>query len=254
MPKREALPTGAPCWIELFSSDPKASGAFYGSLFGWTVDDPGPDYGGYKNFLKDGEMIAGFMANDGSTGQPDGWNLYLTTPDAQAVADAAVAKGGQVVVPPMQVHALGTMAVFVDPAGAAIGAWQPGEMPGFGLVAEPGAPAWFELHTKGYDAAVAFYRDVFGWNTHTMSDAPEFRYTTLNEGETQFAGIMDSSAMPADVGSFWAIYLNVEDADATLARAEELGGKTVDPPSDTPYGRLATVADPTGATFRIQQP
>jgi hypothetical protein len=253
MPKREAVPTGAPCWIELFSSDPKASEAFYGSLFGWKVDDPGPDYGGYKNFVKDGEMIAGFMANDGSTGQPDGWNLYLTTADAQGVADAAAAKGGQVLVPPMQVHALGTMAVLVDPTGATIGAWQPDEMSGFGLWAEPGTPAWFELHTNGYDVAVPFYRDVFGWNAHTLSDTPEFRYTTLDEGETQHAGIMDSSVIPGEVASFWAIYLNVEDADAALARVEELGGTTVDPASDTPYGRLATVADPTGATFRIQQ-
>ncbi len=123
----------------------------------------------------------------------------------------------------MQVHALGTMAVLVDPTGATIGAWQPGEMPGFGLVAEPGAPAWFELHTRGYDTAVSFYRDVFGWNANTMSDTPEFRYTTLNEGEEQHAGIMDSTAMPDDVRSFWAVYFNVEDADATLARADELG-------------------------------
>ena len=253
MPKPDVRPAGAPCWIELFSSDPAASEQFYGSLFDWKVQDPGPDYGGYRNFLKDDELVAGFMANDGSTGQPDGWNLYLTTDDIEAVAASAATKGAQVVVPPMQVHALGTMAVMSDPSGATVGAWQPNEMPGFGVVAEPGAPAWFELHTTDYDAAVPFYRDVFGWETHSMSDSPEFRYTTLGEGDAQAAGIMDAATMGATT-SFWTIYFNVEAADATLAKIEALGGKVVDPAQDTPYGRLATAADPTGATFRLQQP
>jgi predicted enzyme related to lactoylglutathione lyase len=253
MPKPDVRPAGAPCWIELFSSDPAASEQFYGSLFDWKVQDPGPDYGGYRNFLKDDELVAGFMANDGSTGQPDGWNLYLTTDDIEAVAASAPTKGAQVFVPPMAVHALGSMAVMSDPTGATVGAWQPNEMPGFGVLAEPGAPAWFELHTTDYDAAVRFYRDVFGWETHSMSDSPEFRYTTLGEGDAQAAGIMDAATMGATT-SFWTIYFNVEDADATLAKIEALGGKVVDPAQDTPYGRLATAADPTGATFRLQQP
>jgi len=253
MPKPDVRPAGAPCWIELFSSDPAASEQFYGSLFDWKVQDPGPDYGGYRNFLKDDELVAGFMANDGSTGQPDGWNLYLTTDDIEAVAASAPTKGAQVFVPPMAVHALGSMAVMSDPTGATVGAWQPNEMRGFGVLAEPGAPAWFELHTTDYDAAVRFYRDVFGWETHAMSDSPEFRYTTLGEGDAQAAGIMDAATMGATT-SFWTIYFNVEDADATLAKIEALGGKVVDPAQDTPYGRLATAADPTGATFRLQQP
>ena len=58
---------------------------------------------------------------------------------------------------------------------------------------EPGTPAWFELHTRAYEQTVAFYRDVFGWDAHAMSDTHEFRYTTLGEGESQLAGIMDDS-------------------------------------------------------------
>ena len=43
----------------------------------------------------------------------------------------------------------------------------------------------------------------------------------------------------------------MSDADAAIARIEELGGDVVQPAEDTPYGRLATVADPTGTQFRI---
>ena len=56
-------------------------------------------------------------------------------------------------------------------------------MPCEGVLAEPGAPAWFELHTRDYDTSVQFYKDVFGWDAKTMSDTPDFRYTTLGEGD-----------------------------------------------------------------------
>ena len=85
------------------------------------------------------------------------------------------------------------MAVFTDAGGAAIGVWQPGQHRGFGLLAEPGAPTWFELHTRDYDASVRFYQDVFGWDTQVVSDTPEFRYTTLGEGDDALAGIMDAT-------------------------------------------------------------
>ena len=51
----------------------------------------------------------------------------------------------------------------------------------------------------------------------------------------------------------WSVYFAVADADATLAKIVALGGSVVVPAEDTPYGRLATVADPTGAMFKIVQ-
>jgi predicted enzyme related to lactoylglutathione lyase len=194
------------------------------------------------------------MKNDGSTGTPDGWSVYLATEDAKATADAAQAKGAQVIVPPMDVMDLGAMAVFTDPGGAVIGAWQPGQHKGFGVLAEPGAPSWFELQTRDYEATVDFYRDVFGWDTHVVSDTPEFRYTTLGEGEGQQAGIMDGSAyLPEGVPPHWSIYFGVENTDKAVATIVALGGRITDPAVDTPYGRLAEAADPTGALFKLVQ-
>ncbi|HEY5154478.1 MAG TPA: VOC family protein [Acidimicrobiales bacterium] len=253
MPLRDEAPLGAPCWVDLFTSDTDGAAGFYGALFGWTAESAGQDYGGYINFAKDGVAVAGCMKNDGQTGMPDVWSIYLATADADATVEAAVAHGGQVIVPAMDVMALGKMAVMVDPGGAAIGAWQPGLHRGFGVLDEPGSPSWFELHTRDYDASVAFYRDVFGWDTHTMSDTPEFRYTTLGEGESQLAGIMDSAmVLPEGVPSNWQIYFAVDDADASLAQAVELGGTVIYPAEDTPYGRLASLADPTGALFKLR--
>jgi predicted enzyme related to lactoylglutathione lyase len=154
----------------------------------------------------------------------------------------------------MDVSEQGTMALVTDAGGAAIGIWQPGLHRGFGVLAEPGTPAWFELLTRDYDVSVEFYRQVFGWDTHVASDAPELRYTTLGEGESQAAGIMDASAfLPDGVPAHWSIYFGVEDADAALAKIVELGGTIVQPAEDTPYGRLAQAADPTGALFKLIQ-
>ncbi len=49
----------------------------------------------------------------------------------------------------------------------------------------------------------------------------------------------------------WAVYLQVDDTDAAVAKVEELGGTIQMPPEDTPYGRLARCTDPTGAAFML---
>jgi predicted enzyme related to lactoylglutathione lyase len=252
MLQRDAAPIGAPCWVDLMTSDPEKSVSFYGDLFGWKAEDPGPDYGGYINFVKDGVRIAGCMKSDGQSGMPDVWSVYLAADDAAATVDAAAAHGGGVIVPAMDVMELGRMAVVTDVGQAAIGIWQPGLHKGFGILGEPGTPNWFELHTRDYDACVQFYQDVFEWDTQVASDTPEFRYTTQNVGDEPLAGIMDASTfLPEGVPAHWTVYFGVDDADAALAKIGELGGSTVTAAEDSPHGRLATAADPTGAVFRI---
>jgi predicted enzyme related to lactoylglutathione lyase len=252
VPLREEAPIGAPCWVDVLTSDPGRTKEFYGRLFGWTVEDPGEEYGGYFNFLKDGVHVAGGMRNDGESGVPDLWSVYLATDDADATIERTVAAGGQVMVPAMDVMELGRMAVVIDVGGAVIGTWQPGLHKGFGVLAEPGAPAWFELHTRAYDASIEFYRDVFGWKTQVASDEPEFRYSTLDSNGEQLAGVMDASAfLPDGVPATWNVYFAVPNADAALSEIVALGGEVVVGAEDTPYGRLATAADATGALFKI---
>ncbi len=251
MPRRESFPVGAPCWVDLLSTDPDQSRAFYTELLGWKAEEPNPEFGGYWMFTKDDLPIAGGMVNDGS-GAPDGWSVYLTVDDARATIDRATAAGAQVVVPAMQVADLGTMGVVIDPGGATIGLWKPEAHTGFGIVGEVGAPGWFELHTRAYDASLDFYRDVFRWETQVHSDSPEFRYSTVGAGDDQEAGVMDAAAnLSADVPSFWSVYFRVDDTDAALTKIARLGGAVVEAAQDTPYGRLATATDPTGARFKL---
>ena len=41
MPRRDTTPVGHPCWIDLFTSDPDRSIAFYGELMGWEAERAG---------------------------------------------------------------------------------------------------------------------------------------------------------------------------------------------------------------------
>lgn len=254
MPVRDSVPAGAPIWIDLSSSDQQRSQDFYSQVFGWTYQDTGPDYGNYVNFSKNGTLIAG-MSQNLQQGVPDTWTVYLASDNAKASAEEVLTAGGQILMEPMAVRALGTMAVVSDPSGAVVGIWEPGEHRGYGLAGEPGTPAWLELHTHDYGAAVRFYQQAFGWTTTVLSDSDDFRYTVYEMDDQQYAGIMDASAfLPSGVASNWQIYLQVADIDATLDQIEDLGGSVLEPAQDSPYGQLAQVADPTGAVFKLLTP
>ena len=255
MTTRDDAPLGAPCWIDLLTSDTEGAMAFYGSLFGWTAEVGGEEHGGYITFSKDGVPVAGGMGNDESSGTPDLWTTYLAVADAKATVAAAVAHGGMEHLGAMDIPGAGVMAMVGDPGGAAVGLWQPGEHRGFGVLAEPGAPAWFELFTRDHAAVMRFYEDVFGWDTHVAGDTDELRYSTLGKDEDALAGVMDASAfLPDGVPAHWSVYFAVEDADASVATAVGLGATVVVPAEDTPYGRLVTLTDPTGASFKLLGP
>ncbi len=247
------IPLGAPCWMDLITSDVEKSVAFYTQLFGWTSQDTPPDFGGYQYFEKDGKAVGGCMRNDPQWNAPDGWSIYLRSDDVRATAAAAAANGGATIMEPMDVAQNGSFVVLRDAGGAAISAWQPGTEAGFGVLQEENTPVHFELHTRDYDESVEFYRAVFGWDPQVLMDTPQFRYTTYADQTNPRAGIMDASAfLPDDVPPHWSVYIAVADVDASLARVVDLGGSVVAPAEDTPYGRLASAADPTGGVIKLR--
>ncbi|WP_245700835.1 VOC family protein [Sanguibacter gelidistatuariae] len=249
----DSVPFGAPCWIDLATSDLARATDFYGQLFGWTAVAAGPEYGGYVNCSKGDRRVAGMMANEPGSGYPDGWSTYLAVADAGATTSAVQVAGGRVLVEPMQVGAQGTMAVYADPTGAVIGAWQPAEHTGYSALEEHGTAIWHELYTTGYTAAVDFYRSAFGWDTEVTVDSDELRYTVQIADGVQRAGIVDASSwLPDGASSTWEVYFGSRDVAATLAQVTALGGSVVQDVADTPYGQLATAADPTGAQFKLK--
>ena len=116
-----------------------------------------------RNVSKNGADLAGMAGKmPGAEDIPDGWTVYLAVPDIQATVDAVTAAGGQVFFEPMAIGDQGSMAIISDPSGAFVGLWQPAQRQGFERFGEHGAPAWFELLTRDFDAASAFYSAVLG--------------------------------------------------------------------------------------------
>jgi uncharacterized protein len=255
MPTRETAPIGVPCWTDLFTSDVAGSRRFYGELFGWEALAPSPEFGGYFMFARDGVPVAGAMGGRPDVPATNTWSVYLATDDLAKTVETAAAEGAEITVAPMAVADVGSQAILVDPTGARFGAWQAGTFPGFTVLDEPGTPSWFELFTRDHPRAVAFYRSVFGWDTVVNGDTDEFRYTSVHDqaSDQDVAGVMDARLfLPEGVGSYWSVYWRVADVDATVAAVNRLGGAVIDEAVDTPYGRLATVADPAGAPFKLR--
>ncbi|MGL4307195.1 MAG: VOC family protein [Mycobacteriaceae bacterium] len=252
MPIREEAPVGAPVWLELLSSDKHRAEDFYGAVFGWTAQHLGEQFGNYVNFFQDDAPIAGMMANESAGEISDTWSTYLNTADARVTLSAAVAAGSKPIVEAVDVMDLGVMGFVSDPTGAAIGLWQPLAHKGFGITGKPGTPVWHELYTNDYAVAVDFYQSVFGWTTSVLSDTEEFRYTVFTNGAVEYAGIFDAAdSFPPGVSSHWQVYFGAMDVDATLESITKLGGRVLQPAEDSPYGRLATATDPSGAVFKI---
>lgn len=255
MTTRNPAPTGTPCWADLWTSDVPGSRHFYSELFGWNALEPDPNFGGYFNFARQGAWTAGGMGDMGNLKADNTWKPYFATEDIAETVEAAQAAGAQVRVPGVAVADLGVQAVLSDPTGATLGLWQAGTWPGFSVIEEHGAPSWFELHTLDYAGALAFYRDVFGFDVTPISDTDQFRYSVLRHPgeEAELAGICDDQGVLAEgQGSHWAIYWEVDSVDDAAATVARLGGTVYRGPDDSPYGRIAVVADPQGAKFMLR--
>lgn len=244
---------GTFCWFECGTTDLAAAKSFYTKLFGWNaVDVPMPgDMGGTYVLLKRGDAdVAGMYELSGPRfeGVPSHWMTYVTVTDVDAAAARAETLGATVVQAPMDVPGVGRMAFLQDPTGAHFAIFQLGEHPG----ADPEATnlGWGELHTRDIAAARSFYTELFGWGA---KEDPSGEYTEFQVDGRSIGGMM---AIPPErqdhVPPHWLLYGMVEDCDATLAQARELGATVLAPATDVPgVGRFGVIADPTGAAIAV---
>ena len=142
-------------WVDLSAKDAAAAREFYGKVFGWTPRSTRiPQYGGYALARVGGKDVAGIgPARWTRTARRRG-RVYIGTDDVDALAKKVTGAGGTVIVAPFDVGDQGRMAVFQDPAGAFISAWQGTRMGGFQTNA-PNSFGWAELNARGVEKALA---------------------------------------------------------------------------------------------------
>ncbi|HET7501210.1 MAG TPA: VOC family protein [Kofleriaceae bacterium] len=246
------IPTGRFVWFEYVTRDASKAQGFFGELFGWSTKSvPMPD-GAYTMIAApDGKTIGGYSAPPPGA-PPASWLPFLQVQSAAEIAARARTLGGKVMKEPFKVGDFATMAVVLDPAGAALALWQPNKPE------EPAAPAvghfcWNELPSKDPAASVAFYTQLGGFSSSKMEMAGMGTYHVLEAGGKGQAGILQHP-MPS-APQAWVPYVQVASADRTVERAKKLGTTVIVAPTDIPnVGRFAVLADPQGVPLGILQP
>ncbi|MBV9838071.1 MAG: VOC family protein [Solirubrobacterales bacterium] len=122
---------------------------------------------------------------------------------------------------------------------------------------QPGVPCWVDTLQPDPEAAMRFYEELMGWDFTGPGAMQEQdgRYFVAQVSGRDVAGI---GTQPGAVGgqpATWSTYVSVASADETARRAGALGGTVLAGPFDVaPAGRLAVLADPTGATLCLWEP
>jgi predicted enzyme related to lactoylglutathione lyase len=122
---------------------------------------------------------------------------------------------------------------------------------------EPGTFSWVDLTTADQTAAKAFYGELLGWEHEDLPVGDGVVYSMMRVGGRDVAAIspQPEQQRAAGVPPLWNSYITVEDADATAARAKELGATVHAPAFDVmEAGRMAVIQDPQGAHFLLWQP
>src|SRR5438874_1938420 len=114
----------------------------------------------------------------------------------------------------------------------------------------PGTFCWIELHAPSEAEAKSFYTSLFGWTTKEIPIPDGSNYVMFQKnGKTAAAMYENKQGHPA-----WASYVAVTSVDESAAKAKSLGGSVMMGPFDVmDAGRMAVVADPTGAAFAMWQ-
>ncbi len=115
---------------------------------------------------------------------------------------------------------------------------------------KPGTFCWNECIIPDPNRAAGFYGSLFGWQTEAMPGGGD--YTLFKQGSGLVGGLM----APPEPGipPHWLCYVCVEDCEAAVQRAVQLGGAVVAPPMVISVGTIAIIRDPQGAVLGLYTP
>ena len=219
------------------------------------TDEPGVSY---TMANRDGRTAAGMMQLSpqmAESGMPPVWTTCVSVVDLEQSVALVEPAGGTVLQPPMSVMDAGRMAVIADPSGAVFALWEAAAHIGAEVVNEAGALVWNELTTPEPTEVLPFYEAVLGWTTEVtpMPEGEYFVFHVTGGNEQGIAGAM-APPMPG-MPPFWSVYFQVDDVEATVAKASELGAQVLMEATEMEMvGTLAVMSDPQGAVFSLMAP
>lgn len=250
VPGAKRLP-GKFVWADLVTDNLASAQQFYAELFGWKYL---AIHGGYVIALHDEEPLAGILQRPrpkDRPGQPR-WFGYISVPKVDRAVQAATKAGGRVIAPSEKVPGRGEQAILADPEGALFGVIRSGSGDPADFLAEPGQWIWVQLMSRDGRAAADFYRKVAGYEIVENTSPDKASDYVLTSGGFARATVRTLPPGAENTIPTWLPFVRVGKIDEAVSRASQLGGRTVIAPRpELLRGRVAVIADPTGATVGL---
>jgi uncharacterized protein len=239
-------------WADLVTDDVPAAQKFYAGLFGWNFRYVGD----YVIACNDDRPLGGIFHRPrpaDQSAQPR-WFGYISVPSVNRAKKTVTRLGGKMLVQPQELPKRGLQAVFADPEGALFGVVNSssGDSPDF--LADPGDWIWIQLLSRDGRKAAEFYSAVGGYKivengeTNRVSD-----FVLTSEGYAR-ATVRTIPAANTQVQPTWLPFVRVKSVAESVARAKQLGGTVLfEPRPELLDGKVAVIADPTGAAIGVME-
>ncbi len=237
-------------WADLVTDDVPAARKFYAQLFGWTFRD----LGNYTIAANDERPLGGMFqrAKPADASAKPRWFGYLSVANVARAEQVVTKAGGKTLAAPQKMPKRGEQAVFTDAEGAVFGVVKSSAGDPQDFQPEPGDWIWIQLLSRDAKKAAEFYRAVGGYDvientaTNRASD-----YVLASEGYAR-ATVRTIPGNYELVKPNWLPFVRVKSVPESVAQTRQLGGKVlIEPKAEVFQGKVAVIADPTGAAIGL---
>jgi predicted enzyme related to lactoylglutathione lyase len=237
-------------WADLVTDDVPRARTFYGALFGWSFQS----IGGYTLAANGERPLCGMFQRNRPKDRPahPRWFGYISVPNVERAQRSVIKLGGRALAPPEKFPKRGEQAVFADIEGSIFGVIKSSSGDPEDFLPDPGDWIWIQLLSRDARKAAEFYRGVAGYEvventaTNRLND-----YILVSEGYAR-ATVRTIASTNASAQPTWLPFVRVKNVGESVARARQLGGQElIAPKPDLFEGKVAVIADPTGAAIGL---
>jgi predicted enzyme related to lactoylglutathione lyase len=180
------------------------------------------------------------------------WFGYLSVASVEKARRTVAQAGGRVLAAPQKMPKRGEQAVFADPEGAMFGVVKSSAGDPEDFLADPGDWIWIQLLSRDAKKAAEFYRAVGGYEVVENTAGNRLNDYVLTSKGYARATIRTLQRDHPEVQPNWLPFVRVKNLGQTLTQAKQLGGRVlIEPKPERLEGKVAVIADPTGAAMGV---